>query len=274
MPTAEYQRLWRQKNKGKINQYMKTWREKHPEAALANSRKWMEENRQKTRDAANAWYAANKDTVNAKKREARKADPKPFRERDTKRVRVYNPAVRKRCYEKNKEKVLADCRKYQKEHRAERNTYQNEWAKKNREKKRAYSAKGNRVWRAKNPLMAKKRDAENYQKRREKCIANAKAWRQSNRPLRNHYSSVRRAKKYGNGGAHTYEQWIEKLISLNWLCFYCQSELTIENVTKDHFFPLSKGGGDSLENVVPACLACNLNKNAMTGPEFIQYRKG
>lgn len=236
MATAEYQRLWRQKNKGKINQYMKTWRDKHPEAQLANARKWVEANRQKTRDAANAWYAANRDTVNAKKREARKADPAPFREMDKKRVRVYSPEVRKRGFLKHREKVLADCKKYQKEHRAERSAYLRKWCKKNTEKHREHSRKGNKMWRERHPDLAKQKWSIDSHKRR--------------------------ACKIGNGGTHTHEEWIARVIFNEWKCFYCLRELTITSVTKDHYLPLVKGGTDFADNLVPSCSHCNSRKGS------------
>lgn len=165
------------------------------------------------------------------------------------------------------------CSEYQKEHRAERSEYQRKWIAANRTKKVAYSIKGNRKWRKNNPEEAKRRDAEQFQKHRPKRIAKVKEWRKSNQELRSHYNATRRARKFGNGGEHSYQQWIEKVISLNWLCFYCGAELTIENLSKDHFIPLSRGGGDGIDNLVPACHLCNCSKSAMTGDEFLSHRK-
>lgn len=263
---------WKAANKDKLAGYMRTWRKKHPATALANSRKWTEKNRQKTRDAANNWYAEHKDEVNARKREARKIDPEKYRERDRKRKRKYNPTSRKNNYLKHRAKYLAKDSEYYKRNKAARDAYRQKWDEKNREKKRAYSIKGNRIWRKKNPAEAKRRDASQYRKNIETNLIQAKRWRDANRHLRNFYNAKRRALKAGNGGSHTFDEWISKVISCDWLCFYCQCELTIEDLTKDHFLPLSRGGGDEIENVVPACLQCNTTKNAMTGPEFIQYR--
>lgn len=45
-----------------------------------------------------------------------------------------------------------------------------------------------------------------------------------------------------------------------YLCLYCGRRCTRGELTRDHVMPLSRGGHDSWENVVSACLACNLKK--------------
>lgn len=48
------------------------------------------------------------------------------------------------------------------------------------------------------------------------------------------------------------------------LCMYCGRQYTRADLTRDHVIPLSKGGRDSWENVVSACLACNTHKGSRT----------
>jgi 5-methylcytosine-specific restriction endonuclease McrA len=48
------------------------------------------------------------------------------------------------------------------------------------------------------------------------------------------------------------------------LCLYCGESFQRGHLTRDHVLPLSKGGRDSWENVVTACLACNLRKGNHT----------
>ncbi len=43
-------------------------------------------------------------------------------------------------------------------------------------------------------------------------------------------------------------------------CAYCDKK-TI-HLTKDHVVPVSKGGEDNMENIVPACWECNCSKHA------------
>ena len=48
------------------------------------------------------------------------------------------------------------------------------------------------------------------------------------------------------------------------LCLYCGEHYTRGELTRDHVQPVSKGGRDEWENVVSACLACNLKKSNRT----------
>ena len=52
----------------------------------------------------------------------------------------------------------------------------------------------------------------------------------------------------------------------NYTCVYCGA---FEGVTLhlDHLYPVSKGGGNDLENLVTACDACNLSKHARIIPD-------
>lgn len=48
------------------------------------------------------------------------------------------------------------------------------------------------------------------------------------------------------------------------LCLYCGSHYSRGELTRDHVLPISKHGEDAWENVVSACLACNLKKSNRT----------
>ena len=47
-----------------------------------------------------------------------------------------------------------------------------------------------------------------------------------------------------------------------YLCLYCGDHFTRGELTRDHVKPLSHGGHDIWENVVSACIACNVRKGA------------
>jgi len=51
----------------------------------------------------------------------------------------------------------------------------------------------------------------------------------------------------------------EKIKSGNAKCAYCGS---IENLEVDHIIPVSKGGGNTLDNLQILCRSCNLNKGS------------
>jgi len=94
------------------------------------------------------------------------------------------------------------------------------------------------------------------------------AYQAANPEKKWHMESKRRARKAANGGSHTLEELIQKFADLGSRCFYCgvQGKLTI-----DHDVPLSRGGTDYIDNILPACRSCNSRKNKKTGAEFIEW---
>lgn len=48
------------------------------------------------------------------------------------------------------------------------------------------------------------------------------------------------------------------------LCLYCGQHFHKNQLTRDHVLPLSKRGQDEWENVVSACLHCNVKKGSRT----------
>jgi 5-methylcytosine-specific restriction endonuclease McrA len=54
-------------------------------------------------------------------------------------------------------------------------------------------------------------------------------------------------------------------------CFYCHDELKIEGGWHlEHMIPISRGGSDDLDNLVPSCQTCNLSKHSRTAKEFLE----
>lgn len=51
-------------------------------------------------------------------------------------------------------------------------------------------------------------------------------------------------------------------------CAYCGKEIEYKDMQVDHIWPKSGGGGNELENLNPACKACNFYKSAMTLEQF------
>jgi len=56
-------------------------------------------------------------------------------------------------------------------------------------------------------------------------------------------------------------------------CCKCGHPLTLKKMTVDHYIPISKGGTNNMENLVPMCKKCNKNKNdlVITPGEGIKY---
>ncbi len=57
-------------------------------------------------------------------------------------------------------------------------------------------------------------------------------------------------------------------------CHYCEEcHFTEDEITKDHKKPQSKGGKDTVNNIVPACLKCNRDKDDRPYDEYIMVLK-
>ena len=56
---------------------------------------------------------------------------------------------------------------------------------------------------------------------------------------------------------HTNNDWLVKKEKYNNSCAYCGISGKLE---KDHIVPISRGGEDKIDNIVPACPSCNRKK--------------
>ena len=68
-------------------------------------------------------------------------------------------------------------------------------------------------------------------------------------------------------GSYGLEQWENKLKEYNYCCAYCH-QLLGDNTTADHVIPISRGGTNFIENIVPSCKKCNSRKYTKTAKEF------
>lgn len=64
-----------------------------------------------------------------------------------------------------------------------------------------------------------------------------------------------------NGGSLTIRQWKDILDQQRHMCAYCGWLFTETTPpTRDHVYPLSRGGLHDVSNIVAACLRCNRGK--------------
>jgi len=59
-------------------------------------------------------------------------------------------------------------------------------------------------------------------------------------------------------GSFTREEWETRKIQFGNRCVYCDRKS--KRLTPDHYIPLSKGGTNFIDNIVPACQDCNRRK--------------
>lgn len=101
----------------------------------------------------------------------------------------------------------------------------------------------------------------------ETAVARANAWRKANgnqaKISQRKHNHKRRALLRTNGNFSVTCRDLERLCSKN--CFYCGALGTIEI---DHVIPISRGGANSIGNLVPACPSCNRSKSNRTIMEW------
>lgn len=105
-----------------------------------------------------------------------------------------------------------------------------------------------------------------YFANREMMMERHRVWVRNN-PDKAHAIDARyRARKSGNGGRHSAEEWNQKKDLFGHCCAYCGEEKTL---TRDHKVPLFRGGRDDIHNIVPACQSCNSKKKTKTAYEYL-----
>jgi 5-methylcytosine-specific restriction endonuclease McrA len=128
------------------------------------------------------------------------------------------------------------------------------WNRAHREKEKAYSAK----YREENAEKVKATVAKWCKENPERCAV---------------MFSKRRALKYANTPLDQMlmsTEWLVVLAEAAGHCHYCDQ---VAKLTIDHVIPLSRGGKDSKDNIVAACLHCNTSKGNKTLEEWNKTRQ-
>ena len=73
-------------------------------------------------------------------------------------------------------------------------------------------------------------------------------------------SRNRHAHERAMNGLHTGAEWQELKLRYGNKCAYCGTPESIAPLTKDHVYPVSKGGTDFINNIQPLCKRCNSRK--------------
>ena len=161
--------------------------------------------------------------------------------------------------EKNKEYIQKYMKKYRMENKEQSQKYGKEWRKNNKEhikelNKQYYKKNKEHInklmenWRKENKVLIKEIN-DKYQKTEEGKIAKQRA------------DTKRKAREREIINTLTSEEWLDILEEYDYKCAYCGCDFDENNMpTKDHIIPISKGGDNVKENIVPACRSCNCKK--------------
>lgn len=135
-------------------------------------------------------------------------------------------------------------------------------------------------WREANSEKHQQYAKAHYQQHRDKYIGRAyrwgaehagqrriarEKWRKRNRIKARSYYHTYRARKAGNGGSYSSEEWDALCARYDYRCLCCGER---KPLTADHIIPIAKGGSSDISNVQPLCLECNSRK----GAKVVDYR--
>ena len=109
----------------------------------------------------------------------------------------------------------------------------------------------------KDRVLANKR--AHYEANRQVYIDRAKAWLADHAELRRVYVRKRRARIHRVESTLTPKDVSASMEYFGHRCAYCLR--TGVKLTVDHIRPISAGGPDTADNIVPACQSCNSSKN-------------
>lgn len=103
-------------------------------------------------------------------------------------------------------------------------------------------------------------------KNRERDSVNIAEWARKNKSRRVLNQQKRRAAEAA-GGAYTLEEWNTLCEKYDNKCLACGDKP--ESLSVDHVVPISKGGLNTIDNIQPLCLPCNIRKHTT----IIDYRE-
>jgi len=202
-------------------------------AAREASRRWRDrhgkEYAARRRQLDRERYAAKRESVLAAKRERYATDP-AF----AGRIRAEN----RDWYERNREQRRQYNQRYRQDHG---------------DKLRARERERNRRKYAADPQGI----LEYYKRWRERNLAKARAYVRA--------SGIKR--RAASQGQHfTAQEWLALVEQHAGYCAYCG--IHPDRLEADHRTPLCRGGSNSIENILPACIRCNRRKHRKTEEEF------
>lgn len=182
--------------------------------------------------------ALRRKSHNNDKEKGKKAS-RTWREKNSTRVKAYAKQYR----DKKRETLLMALKKWKETNKVKVKEYQKKWRSDNENHIRSYQF--------------------NYDNNQGRMVR--EKWRKENkdkgRARRHRYI----ARKVGNGGSYTADEFIALCAQYGNVCLCCKSSTALE---ADHIVPLSQGGTSCIDNIQPLCRSCNASK----GSQIIDFR--
>lgn len=94
----------------------------------------------------------------------------------------------------------------------------------------------------------------------------------SKRCTRREANARRRAREHGAGGTYTWTEVIALFLKFGRCCAYCRQEIDGQP-EPEHVIPLSRGGSNSITNILPSCSPCNSDKRDLLLHEWARDRE-
>jgi 5-methylcytosine-specific restriction endonuclease McrA len=189
---------------------------------------------------------------------------KQWRDKNKEHIKKYNkkwweenPDYRNEYYERNKKKVKEQNKNWRKGHPEYDIIYLGKYREENKERLSIQHKK----WRENNPEHHKKWQENNLDKLQEIIKKYNKT--EKGKANAQRVQSKRRANEREIINTLTYQEWLDILKGYKYECAYCNKKFDLFNKPeRDHVIPISKGGNNIKENIVPACKSCNSSKQS------------
>ena len=142
-----------------------------------------------------------------------------------------------------------------------RREYGRDWIRRNAEKAR----EAMRRRRAAHPDEHARNNRASYARNREARLQQSLEYHRAHPEVRKAIDNKRRMQVLASGVNFTPAEWLALVAAHVARCAYCGETGPLQ---ADHRIPLSRGGSNAIDNILPACGRCNARKHQMTEDEF------